>query len=110
MQGSGIYTLRRDPDGIASNGDEYTIVSWEGWRVGSTVGQVLNFQVKFFENGNLEYHYGAMTPGGLETTHQGSGATSWLEDRLGKSALPINLNSVVPGIQPNSAFRYTYAP
>lgn len=107
---SGIFVLRRDPDGTPSNGDEYTIVSWEGWRTKANAGQLINFQVKFFESGNLEYHYGPMIPVGSETTHQGSSATAWLEDPLGKSAWPVNVNSVTPGIQPYQGFRYTYAP
>ncbi len=111
IPGSGIYTVHRDPDGIAGNGDEYTIVSWEGWQVDSTPGQNLNFQVKLFETGNLEYHYGTMGDAGTELTQRGSSATSWLEDVLGKSALPINLNSATaPGIRANTAFRYTYTP
>ncbi len=105
---TGIYTVRRDPDGTPANGDEYTIVSWEGWM--ATTGQLLNFQVKFFENGNIEYHFGPMVPVGSETTHLGSSATTWLEDPLGKSAWHVNLSSVTPGIQANQAFRYTYTP
>jgi hypothetical protein len=106
---SGMYTLRKDPDGTPGNGDEYTIVSWEGWRV--TTGQDLNFQVKFFENGDLEYHYGGMADAGTEVTNKGSSATSWLEDRTGTSATQININSAgTPGIQPNTSYRYTYTP
>ena len=104
---SGIYTLRRDPDGTPATGDEYTIISWEDWRCFAAT-QSLNFQVKLFDNGNIEYHYGTMT--GAATTTQGSSATSWLEDRFGKSAATININSIAPGIQPNTGFRYTYAP
>jgi hypothetical protein len=107
--GAGLFTLRRDPDGSAGTGDEYTIVSWENWRVyGET--QSLNFQVKFFDSGNIEYHYGAMTATS-GTSHLGSLSTSWLEDRFGTSAAPINLkSSTAPGIHPNTGFRFSYAP
>ncbi|MBK7857114.1 MAG: hypothetical protein IPJ65_00560 [Archangiaceae bacterium] len=66
--------------------------------------------MKFFANGNIEYHYGTMTPGTTGTAHQGSGATTWLEDPTGKQALAVNVNSLTPGIAPSSAWRFTYAP
>ncbi|MBK7864520.1 MAG: hypothetical protein IPJ65_39155 [Archangiaceae bacterium] len=108
--GVGCYWQAKDPDGTPASGDEYTIVSWEGYKTVSSATGLLNFQVKFFANGNIEYHYGAMNPGTTGAAHQGSGATTWLEDPTGKSALAVNVNSLTPGIAPSSAWRFTYAP
>ncbi|MBL8949245.1 MAG: lamin tail domain-containing protein [Myxococcaceae bacterium] len=111
--GVGIYRLDRDPDATPMSGDEYTIVSWERFIRWNQTGHDLNFQVKAFANGDIEFHYGTMA-GGMGTSlpyAQGSDATTWLEDPTGRMAMPININSANnPGIAPNTAYRYTYTP
>jgi hypothetical protein len=106
--GSGLYWLQRDPDGMPGSGDEVTIVSWEGWRYWSTsnAGQILDFQVKFLANGDLEYHYGRQVVG---TYTSGSDATSWIEAPTGTAAMAINVNTT-GGIQGNTGFRFRYVP
>ena len=106
--GVGCYRAERDPDMTPMTGDEYTIISWEGYRVGT--GQNLNFQVKFFANGNIEYHFGQMGAGSSGLTHLGSGATTWLEDPTGRIALAVSVNAVAAGTRSNTAFRFTYVP
>jgi hypothetical protein len=97
----GVYWQSKDPDGVPGDGDEYTIISWENTtRKGS--GDSLNFQVKFFANGAVEFHYGTMTG------DHGSGATTWLEEPTSRAAWIFNLNSnTSPGIASNSAIRFT---
>jgi hypothetical protein len=104
--GTGVYWQQKDPDMTPGTGDEYTIVSWEHWSVFAATGQDLNFEVKFFANGNIEYHFGAMT--GTGGTNQGSSATTWLEDRSGKAAFAVNVNA--PGVAPNTGYRFAYGP
>jgi hypothetical protein len=67
-----------------------------------------NFQIKLFDDGVIEYHFGEMRSGPV-STHQASGITAvtWLEAPGGTSALAINVNSTNPGIFPHSAFRFT---
>ena len=108
--GSGMYWLQRDPDMTPGSGDEVTIVSWEGWRYWSTTyaGQILDFQVKFFANGDIEFHYGRQVAGTYST---GLSATTWIENPAGNTALAINVNSTTaPGIQGNTGFRFRYVP
>ncbi len=108
----GMYWLQKDPDMMPGTGDEYTIVSWEHWKIygSSYVGMDLNFEVKFFANGNIEYHYGAMNPATtVGTEHLGTTTTSWLEDYNGRWALAISIEPT-PGIAANTAYRYAYSP
>lgn len=69
----------------------------------------LNFQVKLFDDGVIEYHFGELRGGGTTTTSYASGqsAVTWLEAPGGTSALVINANTAVPGILPNTAIRFT---
>lgn len=108
---NGMYWVQRDPDMTPGTGDEVTIVSWEGWRYDSTsyAGQVLDFQVKFLANGDLEFHFGRQIT--TTTLMQGSSATTWIENPAGTAALAINVNSSTsPGIQGNTSFRFRYTP
>ncbi len=95
---AGIYWEHKDP--TPAPGDEYTIVSWEHHAQWGS-GQDLNFQVKFFASGAVEYHYGAMD-------NEGDSATVWLEDAAGRGALPVSLNSATaPGIHAGTAWRFS---
>ncbi len=107
---TGIYTARRDPNGAPGTGDEYTIISWEGWRNSTTTSYDLNFQVKLFDNGNIEYHYGNMS-GPNQTLTRGTSATIWLEAEDGRSALVHNINTAFgSGVDSNTALRFRYVP
>lgn len=106
LAGSGVWRLFKDPDGTPGTGDEYTILSWEGWKVfGSTNPGALNFQMKFFADGSIEYHYATITGGARYT---GSSATTWIEAQNGTAALPFNVHQGL--ILPNTAYRFAYAP
>lgn len=105
---NGMYWIQRDPDMTPGTGDEVTIVSWEGWRYWSTTnaGQILDFQVKFLANGDIEYHYGRQVAG---TYSSGLSATTWIENPAGTAALAINVNTTGV-IQGNTGYRFRYAP
>ncbi len=111
QSGGGIYVLRRDPDPILV-GDEYTILSWETMRWASTgTAYDLNWQVKFFENGDIEYHFGTMFAALNCTTNCGSSSTTWFESEDGNAALVVNVNSSSnPGIRPDTVWRFKYTP
>ncbi len=99
-----------DPDAAPASGDEYTLISWENWRVGS--GGELNFQIRINEgSGTIEYHYGSMTSndtGGLLA--RGSSAFTGMKNQTGSAGILYNVNSVSPGIQPNTGLRFVYLP
>ncbi len=111
---SGVYWQQFDPDTIPGNADDYTLISWENWRVFSSLAtnlSSLNFQLKIHEaTGDFEYIFGAM---GSTTASGSTGAlaTTWFEAADGRSAIKVNVNSATaPGIQPGNAFRFVYAP
>jgi Lamin Tail Domain len=70
----------------------------------------LNFEVKLFENGTIEYHYGVMTSDPSSSTNYGNGnsATVWLEDPTGSFAIAKSINQ--PLVAPNTAWRFSPVP
>ncbi|MBL8956941.1 MAG: lamin tail domain-containing protein [Myxococcaceae bacterium] len=105
--GSGIYWQRRD----VGTPNESVIVSWERWRVNTTTVTSLNFQARFWRNGDITFAYGDMTAAGTSTLAKGSSATAWLEEPSGRLAAVISINSATaPGIFPNTSFRFAFTP
>jgi hypothetical protein len=91
----------------------YTVISWENAKkADDTTGPptyALNFQVKFFDTGNIEFHYGTMT---------GTGNTSAANNAKGASALVafqppqgrttgFTVSSNQANIVANSGYRFT---
>jgi hypothetical protein len=107
--GSGIYWQEFDPNSTPGDGDEYTLVSWERWRVDSTTQNDLNFQVRFSANGDVSYHYGTMTAAGTSAIASGSSATVWLEDPLGRAAL-VQSASTSGSITTGLSLRFVSSP
>jgi hypothetical protein len=112
---TGMFLERKDPD-IAVAGDEYTIVSWEGWfsEYYPNGGYEQNFQVKFFDTGDIEFHFGTMIGSAYS---QGYYTASWLESETGLTVLRNNIDSYGgvytydgPGIWPDSGVRFRYLP
>jgi hypothetical protein len=68
----------------------------------------LNFEVKLFDDGTIEFHYADMTSGSPDHFADGNSATIWLCAPDFTSALPIGLDQAV--IQPHSAWRFTPHP
>ncbi len=93
--GSNVYWSRRA--GV-------TIVEW--YRV-EQLGDNddMSFQIKLFDNGIIEFHYGTMISGSSANMANGNGATRWIENPAGTVALAISVNT--PTVLPNTAFRFT---
>jgi hypothetical protein len=96
--GGNIYTQRMS---------NYTIVSWQNFRIYGQFSTSLSFQIKLFDNGTIEYHYGTMDPGTSPPDRtRGSAATVWIEKEDGASALPYSIHQV-NGVLPNTGVRFS---
>lgn len=97
--GSNVFWARRA---------DHTVVHWSHFThwLGS---DDFNYQVKLFDNGVIEFHYGAMISNSSSNYGDGNSSTIWIERPSGTaSALPIGVNQAV--ISPNTAYRYTPTP
>ncbi len=66
----------------------------------------LNFQVKLFDDGAIEYHFAELRSRSSLQYGSGGSSVTWLESPDGTQALTINANARVPGLMPHSAFRF----
>lgn len=97
---SNVYWARRG---------NYTIVQWHRWRhYATSPADDLNFEVKLFDDGVIEYHFGTMVSGTTLNYANGNSATVWIERPDGSAVLSIGRNQAV--IAPNTAYRYTPKP
>lgn len=64
-----------------------------------------NYQVKIFDDGTLEFHYGEMRSTSADVFASGIGATVWIENLAGTQALPISIDQ--PNIVPHSGYRFS---
>lgn len=71
----------------------------------NTTRDDMNFQVKFFDDGVIEYHYGRMDGTYYDARSTGTRATVWLENPGGTLALPICIESDC--IASNSGYRFS---
>lgn len=99
VTGSNVFWARRS---------NHTVVHWSHF-THWLESDDLNYQVKLFDNGVIEFHYGTMTSSTSDNYGDGNDATIWIERPSGTaSALPIGVNQAV--ISPNTAYRYTPTP
>ncbi|MDP2270146.1 MAG: hypothetical protein Q8N23_10065 [Archangium sp.] len=104
-----VYSQR-----VAANVDPaapaaHWVVQWTHWaHFNNTLNfDDLNFQVKLFDDGTLEYHYGLMLSTSIDQYGSGISSVTWLENPTGTQALVINANSFTPGVQSNSGVRFS---
>lgn len=93
---------------FAANEDPATpaphwVFMWHHFR--HVAGDDLNFEVKLFENGTIEYHYATMASGSSTNYGDGNSATVWLEEPTGFRALAQSVND--PVVAPNTAWRFS---
>jgi hypothetical protein len=106
VTGSNVYWQRFAAGEDPVTPDAHWVFQWHrATYFSTTTPDDLNFQVKLFENGTIEYHYAAMTSGSADNYALGGGATVWLENPAGTQALVRSLNQ--PVVQPNSAYRFS---
>jgi hypothetical protein len=68
----------------------------------------LSFEVKLFDTGDIEYHYGALLSGNGLNFGNGNAATVWLEADDASRALAFSINR--PLLRPNTGIRFTRIP
>ena len=68
-------------------------------------GDDLNFQVKLFEDGVVEFHYADMTSGSSGNYGDGNSATVWIAAPDFSGAIAVGLEE--PVIRPHTAWRFT---
>ncbi len=99
--------------GVGSNAyiarvGNHTTVQFQKASIWSARTALLDFEVKLFDDGAIEFHYADMVEPSDQNRALGSSATAWLEAPDGGSALPIFINQ--PLLTPNSAYRFTPKP
>ena len=112
---SEIYTQRIGANVDPAAAAPHWIIQWKHWShlltystdFFSDGGDDLNFQVKLFDDGTIEYHYGRMVSASSGRSGSGIRTVTWLENPTGTQALVINTRSFTPGISATSAFRFT---
>ncbi|MFT3711237.1 MAG: lamin tail domain-containing protein [Archangium sp.] len=80
---------------------------WETYDSYPTIGDHLDFQVKLFDDGSIEFHYARMASGSYTRLASGFHSVTWLENPAGTQALVVNARAYAPGISANSAFRFS---
>lgn len=104
---SDIYWKRFALNEDAATPAPHWVFMWNHFRhYNTSPADDLNFEVKLFENGTIEYHYGAMTSGTSSNYANGNSTTVWLEEPTGTLALPISVNQSTI-IAPNTAWRFS---
>jgi hypothetical protein len=82
------------------------VVQWSHFRYWtSSPVDDLNFQIKLFDDGVIEFHYATMFSGTTSNYGAGLSATTWLENPAGTLALPIGISTSY--LTSNVAWRYT---
>ena len=82
-------------DVLGTTPDRVLVIEWQHFDLLSTaVDADLTYELKIHENGDVEFQYGAMSPGDAGDRATGSSATVGLEDGSGTLALPIATNQV----------------
>ena len=81
------------------------IVQWSHFSTDTAIATPddLTFQVKLFENGDLEFHYATLQSGTSASLANGNQATVWI-DNGSQQALPISVNA--PSLTTGAAFRF----
>lgn len=88
---------------------QHWVFQWRNVRHASTSPvDDLNFEVMLFDDGVVEYHYGAMSSGTASLYANGHSATVWLKSPAGTAALVWSVER--PIIKPNTAVRFTPVP
>lgn len=104
IAGSSVYSKRIAANADPSNPSAHWVVQWHKYEH-IAANDALDFQIKLFDSGVIEYHYAAMVSGNSVNYASGNSATVWLENPAGTAALVSSVNK--PWVIPMSAIRFT---
>lgn len=102
--GSAVYSKRIAANEDPANPGAHWLVQWHRYEHFFAADN-LNFQVKLFDTGVIEYHYDVMMSGSASNYANGNSATVWIENFAGNTALVSSVNK--PVVLPSSAIRFT---
>jgi hypothetical protein len=103
---SGVYAQRFAAMADPAEPRAHWVVQWHRFsHYGlATTPDDLNFEVKLFDDGDLELHYGPLSSGTSSNYAAGLSATIWLENLVGTQALMVDPRNTP--IRPQSAYRF----
>jgi hypothetical protein len=107
---AGVYTKRYEAGQSAVDARAHRIIQWKNvsrWSIASN-NDFINFEVKLFDSGDVEYHYGTMTSGSSPDYAGGTSATVWLENPAGSEALTYSIDT--SRIGSHTGLRFQRAP
>jgi hypothetical protein len=110
--GSGFYRQRFNAGADPLEPRPHWVFLWyrtESFASPSTNDDI-SFEVKLFDDGTIEYHYGTMTSGSTLNRATGNSATVWLEPNVAAAprALVFSVNRA--SLSSNTAIRFTRVP
>jgi len=107
--GSALLVQRFAPNEDPSEARGHWIVQWNKIEA-YLANDSLSFQVKLFDSGDLEYHYGTMMSGSTANRGSGNSATVWLESPEAAAARALVFSVNRASITSNMAIRFTRVP
>lgn len=107
---SNVYATRVEADGITHQTGRW-IFQWKKVDVWDKTDLLadsdLNFQIKLFDDGVVEFHYGHMfSPAGQPDYAGGASAIVMVENRTGARGMVLSSPNNGPGTQAHTAFRF----
>ncbi|MCC6337875.1 MAG: lamin tail domain-containing protein [Myxococcales bacterium] len=104
--GAAVYTQRFDAGDDPVTPAAHTVIQWYQYVALSTLDR-LNFEVKIFDDGTIEFHYASMESGSSSNYGAGVGATAWLENPGATAAIALGINTtwLRPGVNLSYRFR-----
>lgn len=107
--GSGLFRERFNAMADPNEPAPHWIIQWN--RVEHLASSDdLTFQVKLFDSGDIEYHYGTLTSGSSSNYANGNSATVWLEADGATPARALVFSVNRPALRSNMAIRFTRIP
>lgn len=106
--GSGVFAQRFAAGDDVETPSAHWIVQWAHVAHSSSSSDDLNFEVKFFDSGAVEYHYGSMESASSSVYGGGGSATMWFELPDASAAIAAGINTTV--LRPTNTLAWRFSP
>ncbi len=107
--GAGILSQRFEANQDPNEPRAHWVVQWNHLEHLSATDDLV-FEVKFFDNGDLEYHYAQLTSGSTANYGNGNSATVWLEQDGAAPGRALVYSVNQPVLSTSVALRFTRIP